>query len=120
MTVTDKDVTRYFMTIAESVQLVVQAGAIGLSGEVLVLDMGTPVRIYDVAQQLIERSGQSIKIEITGLRVGEKMHEELFGDLEIDERPKHPLISHVNAPPLNPDALIDSPADPRDFMMKLV
>jgi len=120
VTVTDKDVTRYFMTIAESVQLVVQAGAIGLSGEVLVLDMGTPVRIYDVAQQLIERSGQSIKIEITGLRVGEKMHEELFGDLEIDERPKHPLISHVNAPPLNPDALIDSPADPRDFMMKLV
>lgn len=48
------------------------------------------------------------------------MHEELFGSLEIDERPKHPLISHVNAPPLSPDALVDSPADPRDFMMKLV
>lgn len=120
VTVTHNDVTRYFMTISEAVQLVVQAGAIGLSGEVLVLDMGTPVRIYEVAEQLIERSGQRIDIEITGLRVGEKMHEELFGDLELDERPKHPLISHVIAPPLDPDALVDTPADPRDFMMKLV
>jgi FlaA1/EpsC-like NDP-sugar epimerase len=85
------------------VQLVIQAGAIGRSGEVLVLDMGTPVRIYDVARRLIAQSGRRIDIELTGLRAGEKLHEDLFGAGEVDERPFHPLISHAAVPPLDPD-----------------
>ena len=95
LTVTHRGVTRYFMTISEAVQLVIQAGAIGSSGEALVLDMGTPVSIYDVAKQLVTNSGKPVEIEIVGLRAGEKVHEELFGDGEIDTRPRHPLISHV-------------------------
>ena len=95
VTVTDPDVTRFFMTVQEAVQLVIQAGAIGRSGEVLVLDMGEPVRIYDVARRLVAQSRRPIEIVITGLRPGEKLHEELFGDGEVDVRPRHPLISHV-------------------------
>jgi FlaA1/EpsC-like NDP-sugar epimerase len=95
LTVTHRGVTRYFMTISEAVQLVIQAGAIGSSGEALVLDMGTPVSIYDVAKQLVANSGKPVDIEIVGLRAGEKVHEELFGDGEEDTRPRHPLISHV-------------------------
>ena len=80
VTVTHKGVTRYFMTISEAVQLVIQAGAIGDNGEVLVLDMGKPVSIYEVAAQLVKNSGKAVEIEIVGLRSGEKVHEELFGD----------------------------------------
>ena len=80
VTVTHRGVTRYFMTISEAVQLVVQAGAIGRTGEVLVLDMGKPVNIYDVAEQLVKNSGNPIKIEVVGLRVGEKVQEELFAE----------------------------------------
>ena len=72
LTVTHRGVTRYFMTISEAVQLVIQAGAIGSSGEALVLDMGTPVSIYDVAKQLVANSGKPVEIEIVGLRAGEK------------------------------------------------
>lgn len=99
VTVTDPKVTRYFMTIQEAVQLVIQAGAIGRPGEVLVLDMGEPVSIDSVARQLIELSGSDIEIVYTGLRDGEKMHEELFGDRETDLRPEHELISHAEVPP---------------------
>ena len=106
VTVTDRDVTRYFMTIPEAVQLVIQAGAIGQSGEVLVLDMGDPVRIYDVARRLIAQAPKEIRIVFTGLRPGEKLDEELFGDGEIDQRPRHPLISHVKAPALDPDEAV--------------
>ena len=105
VTVTDREVTRYFMTIPEAVQLVIQAGAIGQSGEVLVLDMGDPVRIFDVARRLVAQSRKEVRIVFTGLRPGEKLHEELFGDGELDVRPRHPLISHVHAPPLDPEAL---------------
>lgn len=98
ITVTDPRVTRYFMTIREAVQLVIQAGALGASGDVLVLDMGEPIAITDVAQQLIELSGKPIDVVFTGLRDGEKMHEELFGDGERDVRPRHPLISHAAVP----------------------
>jgi FlaA1/EpsC-like NDP-sugar epimerase len=84
VTVTHRGVTRYFMTISEAVQLVFQAGAIGSSGEVLVLDMGEPVSIYDVAMQLVRNSQKSVSIEIVGLRSGEKVHEELFGTGEVD------------------------------------
>lgn len=99
VTVTHPDVTRFFMTVQEAVQLVIQAAAIGHDGEALVLDMGQPVRIDDVARHLIELSGRSIDIQYTGLRPGEKMHEELFGDGEPDVRPVHPLVSHVAVPP---------------------
>ena len=100
VTVTDPQVTRFFMTVSEAVQLVLQAAAVGDDGEALVLDMGESVRIDDVANQLIDRSGRSIDIVYTGLRDGEKLDEVLFAHDETDERSAHPLISHVNVPPL--------------------
>ncbi len=101
ITVTDPEVTRFFMTIEEACQLVIQAAAIGGPGEALVLDMGEPVRIVDMAKQLIEQSGTPVRIEFTGLREGEKLHEELFGAGEPrDVRPRHPLVSHVPVPPI--------------------
>jgi FlaA1/EpsC-like NDP-sugar epimerase len=103
VTVTDPDVTRFFMTVAEAVQLVIQAGAIGRGAEVLILDMGQPVRIADVARRLIAESGRAIEIVYTGLRPGEKLHEALFASGEADERPGHPKISHASVPPLDPD-----------------
>ena len=105
VTVTDPRVTRYFMTIEEAVQLVIQAGAVGRGGEALVLDMGEPVRIDDVARRLIERADRRIEITYTGLRPGEKMHEVLLGQGERDERPNHPLIAQVPVPPLGADQL---------------
>lgn len=102
LTITHPDVTRYFMTIPEACQLVVQAGAVGRPGEVLILDMGEPVRILDVAQQMIAMSGRDIEIVYTGLRAGEKLHEELLGDNETDSRPRHPKISHAAVAPLDP------------------
>jgi FlaA1/EpsC-like NDP-sugar epimerase len=102
VTVTDPRVTRYFMTIEESVQLVIQAAAIGRDGEALVLDMGEPVLIDSVARQLIDLSGKHIEIEYSGLRDGEKMHEDLLGDGEDDDRPSHTLISQTRVPPLDP------------------
>jgi FlaA1/EpsC-like NDP-sugar epimerase len=106
VTVTHPDVTRYFMTVQEAVQLVVQAGAIGGCGEVLVFDMGTPVRIVEVAKRLVDDADGSIEIVFTGLRPGEKLHEVLFGHDEVDVRPKHPLISHVRVPPMDTE-LVD-------------
>ncbi|MDP9821840.1 polysaccharide biosynthesis protein [Nocardioides massiliensis] len=100
VTVTHPDVTRYFMTVEEAVELVIQAAAIGSDGEALILDMGQPVRIVEVAEQLIAQSGEDIEIVFTGLREGEKMHEVLLGGGEDDERPKHPLVSHVDVEPL--------------------
>jgi hypothetical protein len=88
------------MTVQEACQLVIQAGAVGNPGEALVLDMGEPVSIADVARQMAALAGGGIDIVYTGLRTGEKLHEELFGDGERDERPLHPLISHVAVPPL--------------------
>lgn len=102
VTVTDRNVSRFFMTIPEAVQLVIQAGAIGQTGEVLVLDMGEPVRIYDVARRLVGQTDKPITIEFTGLRAGEKLHEDLFGDGEVDHRPRHRLISHAIVPPVSP------------------
>ncbi len=102
VTVTDPEVTRYFMTIEEACQLVIQAAAIGRPGEALVLDMGEPVRIADMARQLIEQDGAPIDIVYTGLRPGEKLHEELFADTEPrNVRPAHPLVSHVPVPPID-------------------
>jgi FlaA1/EpsC-like NDP-sugar epimerase len=100
ITVTDPNVTRYFMTIHEAAQLVIQAGAIGRPGEVLVLDMGERVRLVDVVQRLAASASRPVEIVYTGLRPGEKLHEDLFGVGEGDDRPIHPLISHVPVPPL--------------------
>jgi FlaA1/EpsC-like NDP-sugar epimerase len=102
ITVTDPEVTRYFMTIPEAVQLVIQAAAIGRDGEALVLEMGKPVSIAQVARQMAEQADAPVDIVFTGLRPGEKLHEELFGDGEVDSRPFHPLISHVAVPTLHP------------------
>ena len=102
VTVTDPDVTRYFMTVQEAVQLVIQAAAIGRDGEALVLDMGEPVSIDGVARQLIDLSGKEIDVVYTGLRDGEKMHEELWGDGETDLRPVHSRVSHTSVPKFDP------------------
>ena len=101
ITVTHPDVTRYFMTIQEAARLTVYAGAIGRPGEVLVLDMGEPVKILDVARRFSRRAEPALDIVFTALRPGEKVHEVLFGGDEVDHRPLHPLISHVDVPPLS-------------------
>jgi FlaA1/EpsC-like NDP-sugar epimerase len=106
LTVTHPDVSRYFMTIPEAVELVIQAGAIGRDGEALVLDMGSPVRIDDVAKRLVANADRPVHIQYTGLRPGEKLHEVLLGKDEPDHRPMHPLISHVAVPPLAPGELL--------------
>ena len=96
VTVTHSDVTRYFMTIPEASQLILQAGAMGQGGEIFVLDMGEPVRIAYLAEQLVQLSGkraqQDVKIVYTGLRPGEKLHEELFHDAEKMNHTAHPKI----------------------------
>lgn len=108
VTVTHPDVTRYFMTIPEACELVVQAGAIGRSGEVMVLEMGDPVRILDVAKRMIQLSGaRGVEIVFTGLRQGEKLHERLFGDEEESRSTRHPMIRAVAVTELDPADLID-------------
>ncbi len=102
VTVTHPDVARYFMTIPEACELLIQAGAIGRSGEVMVLDMGEPVRISDLAQRLIAQSGKDVELLYTGLRPGEKLSEVPFGEGERALRKAHPLIDAVAVEPLSP------------------
>ena len=96
VTVTHPEMTRYFMTIPEAAQLIIQAGAIATGGEVYVLDMGEPVKIVDLARNMIRLSGREpevdIEIEFTGVRPGEKLHEALWDDEESPERTQHPKI----------------------------
>ena len=96
VTVTHPDVTRFFMTVEEAVHLVLQAAAEGQGGRTLILNMGEPVRIAAVAQQLIEASGSEIEVAFVGLRAGEKLHEELVGDRELVESTTHPLVSQTS------------------------
>jgi FlaA1/EpsC-like NDP-sugar epimerase len=107
VTVTHPEVTRYFMTVEEAVHLVIQAGAIGHGGTVEVLDMGEAVRIREVASRMIEASERPVEIVYTGLRPGEKLHEELYGDGEQRSPTGHPLITEVPVEPLAPKLVLD-------------
>lgn len=115
ITLTHEDITRYFMTIPEAAQLVIQAGAMGTGGEVFILDMGEPVRIIDLARKMVALSGMTVRddanpdgeiaIETIGLRPGEKLYEELL----IGDNPTataHPLIMKASEGFLPPDTLL--------------
>ena len=105
VTVTHPEMTRFFMTIPEAVSLVVQAGAIGGRGEIFVLDMGEPVRIVDLARNMIELSGKrpdrDIRVEFVGARPGEKLHEELWSDGETVSGTGHAKIHLVTRPSID-------------------
>jgi FlaA1/EpsC-like NDP-sugar epimerase len=100
LTLTHGEITRYFMSIPEAARLVIQSGAIGEGGEVFLLDMGEPIRIYDLAAQMIKLSGlklgKDINIDVTGLRPGEKLFEELLIDQSKSESTVHPKIFCAN------------------------
>lgn len=106
VTVTHPEVRRFFMLIPEACQLVLQAGAIGSDGDVMVLDMGEQVKIVDVADTLIRLSGRDdVEIVYTGLREGEKLTEDLFSPWERREETDHPLVLRVGVPAIRADAV---------------
>ena len=109
LTVTHEDMKRYFMTIPEASQLVMEAGGLGSGGEVFVLDMGEPVKIMDLAKKMISLSGlvlgQDIEIKVTGLRPGEKLFEELMTAEEGTEKTSHKKIAKAILQEEDPDAL---------------
>ncbi|HEX2502555.1 MAG TPA: nucleoside-diphosphate sugar epimerase/dehydratase [Miltoncostaeaceae bacterium] len=107
VTVTHPEMTRFFMTIPEAVQLVIEATGIAEGGDIFVLDMGEPVRIMDLARRTIELAGQDVAIEIVGIRPGEKLHEELF-NVDEEVRPtRYGKIMRATRPPLDPAVLSD-------------
>jgi FlaA1/EpsC-like NDP-sugar epimerase len=100
ITVTHPEITRFFMSIPEAAQLVMQAGYMGKGGEIFVLDMGEPVKIVDLAKELIRLSGlgeEDIRIEFTGLRPGEKLYEEVLADSEHTLPTPHPKLRIAQA-----------------------
>lgn len=109
VTITDKAATRYFMSIPEACQLVLQAAAQGEEGDVMVLDMGQPVSIDGIAKRMIELSGKNVAIEYVGLRPGEKLHEDLLSDSETPLPSEHPKILRLKATPSNPTKVLASP-----------
>jgi FlaA1/EpsC-like NDP-sugar epimerase len=115
VTVTHPEMTRYFMTIPEAASLVIQAGGIGGRGDVFVLDMGDPVRILDLAKQMVRLSGKEpdrdIAVEIVGTRPGEKLHEELWGAGETAVSTSHPKIMRVSGPTVDAVWLQDELAE---------
>jgi FlaA1/EpsC-like NDP-sugar epimerase len=115
VTVTHKEMTRYFMTIPEAVSLIVQAGAIGGRGHVFVLDMGEPVSIYELAQNMIRLSGKTperdVAIRVTGVRPGEKLHEVLWNEDEEAEPTTHPKILSASQAPIDAAWLDDELRD---------
>ena len=120
LTVTHKEITRFFMTIPEAVSLVLQAITYAEGGEIFVLDMGEPVKIYDLAKSLIELSGytlgEDMEIEITGMRPGEKLYEELLMDEENLEETKHEKI-FITEPM---DLTMDEVEDKLDMFRKII
>ena len=96
LTLTHKDIIRYFMTIPEAAQLVIEAATIGKGGEILILDMGEPVKIYDLAKNMIKLSGSNVEIDIVGLRPGEKLFEELLYDVNSSEKTSNNKIFITN------------------------
>ena len=114
ITITHPEITRYFMSIPEAAQLVLQAGLMGKGGEIFVLDMGEPVKIVDLASDLIRLSGfteEDIRIEFTGLRPGEKLYEELLADSEHTLPTPHPKL-RIAKSRATPDARSDGgPSD---------
>ena len=116
VTVTHPEVTRYFMSIHEAVELVIQAGSLAQGGEVFLLDMGEPVRIFDLAHNMIRLAGHAVRdedhpegdieIAITGLRPGEKLYEELLIASSNAEGTRHPKIMRGEEPSLDPEVLV--------------
>ena len=117
MTLTHEDITRFFMSIPEAAQLVIQSSAIAKGGDLFLLDMGKAVKIYDLARRLIRLSGKTvavpgtrasgpgdIEIRVTGLRPGEKLYEELLID-ELSETTQHPKIMRAVEPALDSSKL---------------
>ncbi|WP_427171871.1 polysaccharide biosynthesis protein [Fusobacterium nucleatum] len=96
LTLTHKDIIRYFMTIPEAARLVIEAATIGKGGEILILDMGEPVKIYDLAKNMIKLSGSTVGIDIIGLRPGEKLFEELLYDVNSSEKTSNNKIFITN------------------------
>jgi len=108
VTVTHPDITRYFMSIPEAAQLVMQAGCMGKGGEIFVLEMGAPVKIAELAKDLIRLSGlteDDIRIEFTGLRPGEKLYEELLADHESTLPTPHAKLRVAAARPVDPETM---------------
>jgi FlaA1/EpsC-like NDP-sugar epimerase len=120
--VTHPEMTRYFMTIPEAVSLVVQAGSIGRSGQVFVLDMGEPVSILELARNMIRLSGKEperdIAIEFIGVRPGEKLHEELWGDGESVGATAHPKILALTRPSIDAGWLDEELAELQRLVME--